>query len=155
MNPAEMKLLQNLNGRIADLTQAIENIQKQVTLVDKFATKEIERFDGDLTGLTAALTGIAENFSPYVSKVVLPEHLRILARATGMIAPKSIGDATDFVEQTVEPSTVPTNPFPFEHGDGVLVLSGIVNRNNLVAVINEAGRVLWPFPKHLFEKVDP
>ena len=143
MNPAELKLIQNLNTRIEDLTLCVKNLQKQVTIIKDFAKAEADGVEDRLTLPLAALTSLTEDFTPYVCKVNLPEHLRGLMQANIM----------DFVDDAVGIAEQPKNPYPVEHDEKVLVLSGITNKKGEVVAVNEAGRLLWPLPKTIFDRL--
>ena len=144
MNPSEMRLLQNLNTRIADLSKVAENLQKQVTTVNDFAMAELKKNNVSITNMLAAVTSMAENFTPFVCKVSLPKHLRELPQLNIM----------DLVDGVMGAQSIPVNPYHVEHGDEVLVLSGITNKPGMVVVVNEDNRLLWPLPLSIFEKVE-
>jgi hypothetical protein len=140
MNPAELRLLQNaqiaverVNAKAKEVSDKIEGLERSVL--------EYGRTMGEnVTTVTDAITSLTKNFTPFIAKVVLPDHMR--------------GPTGPVVEDIVDGERVQTQRcafYPVEDGEEVLVLGGILNKKGMVIAVSAQGRVLWPLPATLFE----
>jgi hypothetical protein len=145
MNPAETRLLENLNSQLTSLTKKVTRQDQQIGVLKDSYRQDIKALHEKLDILKEGYEGLALNFTPFAAEVVLPEIYRNLPQPGAM----------DFVDDVMGNAKKPTNPYPVEHGDQVLVVSGITNKKGEVVVSTEAGRVLWPLPATLFKKLIP
>jgi hypothetical protein len=143
MNPSELKLLSNLNDQLDSVRKALSTQAQQFDVLKDSYVKEIKLLDAKFETLTQTVELTFEALTPYVAKVVLPEHMRTLPQ-------QSVHDVVDGVMST----TAIRNPYPVKHGDEVLVLSAISNKDDMCVVSNEVGRLIWPLPLSLFEKLE-